>query len=109
MPILRNDWNDVIGGEFQKTYYLELREFLKREYKEQTVYPHMNDLFNAFHYTPFEQVKVVILGQDPYHGPNQAHGLSFSVKPEVAVPPSLKNMYKELQDDLGVMPVDHGY
>src|SRR5699024_8699729 len=75
----------------------------------QTIYPHMKDIFNALHYTPFQQVKVVILGQDPYHGPNQAHGLSFSVQPGVKQPPSLVNIFKELQNDLGYLPPQHGY
>ena len=87
--ILKNDWNDYLAEEFTKPYYLRLREFLKREYSMYRVYPDMYDIFNALHYTPFNDVKVVILGQDPYHGPNQAHGLSFSVKPGVPLPPSL--------------------
>ncbi|GAB2562353.1 uracil-DNA glycosylase [Gracilibacillus alcaliphilus] len=107
--ILKNDWSDRLAGEFEKDYYLALREFLKKEYQQFTIYPNMYDIYNALHYTPFEQVKVVILGQDPYHGPNQAHGLSFSVKPEVAIPPSLKNIYKELQSDIGCVIPNHGY
>ncbi|SEN99582.1 Uracil-DNA glycosylase [Amphibacillus marinus] len=107
--ILHNDWAGVLGKEFEQTYYKQLRQFLKQEYQTQTIYPHMDNIFNALHYTSFEQVKVVILGQDPYHGPNQAHGLSFSVKPEVAIPPSLQNMYKELQADLGYFIPTHGY
>src|SRR5699024_2571304 len=82
---------------------------MKKEYQSHTIFPSMDDIYNALHYTPFHQVKVVILGQDPYHGPNQAHGLSFSVKPEVDVPPSLKNIYKELQADLGCAIPNHGY
>lgn len=109
MSLLKNDWNDVIGEEFSKPYYQELRAFLKQEYANQTVYPSMHDLFNALHYTPYSKTKVVILGQDPYHGPNQAHGLSFSVKPGVKVPPSLQNMYKELNVDIGCRIPDHGY
>lgn len=104
-----NDWNEKLKDEFEKPYYKKLRENLKKEYQTQTVYPGMYDLFNAFHKTAFDDVKVVILGQDPYHGPGQAHGLSFSVLPGAKVPPSLKNIYKELEADLGCPPVDHGY
>ncbi|SHN26640.1 uracil-DNA glycosylase [Gracilibacillus kekensis] len=107
--ILKNDWADILKSEFEKEYYLRLRDFLKQEYQQYTVYPQMYDIYNALHYTPFHKVKVVILGQDPYHGPNQAHGLSFSVKPEVDIPPSLKNIYKELQADIGCSIPDHGY
>ena len=84
-----NDWDDLLKEEFGKPYYLKLREFLEKEYAEQTIYPQMDDLWTAFKLTPFNQVKVVILGQDPYHGPGQAHGLSFSVQPGVKIPPSL--------------------
>ncbi|SFM12901.1 Uracil-DNA glycosylase [Gracilibacillus orientalis] len=107
--ILKNDWAEKLETEFQQDYYLQLREFLKTEYQNYTIYPTMYDIYNALHYTPFHQVKVVILGQDPYHGPNQAHGLSFSVKPEVVIPPSLKNIYKELHADIGCPIPDHGY
>lgn len=99
--IFDNDWQDVLGEEFEKPYYLQLREFLKQEYFTKTVYPPMEDMWSAFRYTPYDKVKVVILGQDPYHGPGQAHGMSFSVKPGVPHPPSLQNMFKELHDDLG--------
>ncbi|GGK05591.1 uracil-DNA glycosylase [Lentibacillus kapialis] len=109
MTILTNDWAPVMAGEFEKDYYQELRSFLKQEYGTSTVYPNMYDIFNALHYTGYENTKVVILGQDPYHGPNQAHGLSFSVQPEVTIPPSLKNIYKELYDDLGIESPNHGY
>ncbi|MED4128228.1 MULTISPECIES: uracil-DNA glycosylase [Shouchella] len=109
MTILRNDWHDYVGQEFSKEYYVQLREFLKHEYANEVVYPPMHDLFNALHLTPYKDVKVVILGQDPYHGPNQAHGLSFSVKPDVKTPPSLKNMYKELEEDIGCQPPEHGF
>ncbi len=109
MNILKNDWNEVIGEEFSKPYYQELRSFLKQEYESHTIYPSMDDLFNALHYTSYSKTKVVILGQDPYHGPNQAHGLSFSVKPGVKVPPSLQNMYKELHEDIGCEIPNHGY
>lgn len=107
--ILKNDWHDIVGDEFQKDYYLKLRRFLIEEYRNYTVYPNPYDLFNAFHYTPYEKTKVVLLGQDPYHGPNQAHGLSFSVKKGVTPPPSLQNIFKELSDDLGYRPPKHGY
>ncbi|HLR69380.1 uracil-DNA glycosylase [Virgibacillus alimentarius] len=107
--MLKNDWEPLLNEEFTKDYYVNLREFLKREYANQTIYPPMDAIFNALHYTPFHQVKVVILGQDPYHGPNQAHGLSFSVQPTVKQPPSLRNIFKELQDDVGCTPPDHGY
>lgn len=106
--ILKNDWAPLLSEEFTKPYYLRLREFLKQEYTTKIIYPHMNDIFNALHYTPFSQVKVVILGQDPYHGPGQAHGLSFSVQPHVPKPPSLMNIFKELQNDLGYEPPNHG-
>lgn len=109
MEILKNDWKELLQEEFKKDYYLKIREFLKREYKTKTIYPDMYDIFNALHYTPYEKVKVVILGQDPYHGPNQAHGLSFSVKPGVAIPPSLMNIYKELQSDLKCYIPNNGY
>lgn len=106
--ILKNDWAPLLEAEFTKTYYLRLRAFLKEEYQTKTIYPHMNDIFNALHYTAFHNVKVVILGQDPYHGPNQAHGLSFSVQSGVQQPPSLVNIFKELESDLGYPPPNHG-
>ncbi|WP_280771280.1 uracil-DNA glycosylase [Salipaludibacillus daqingensis] len=108
MP-LKNDWQEQLIDEFEKPYYLQLREFLKKEYTEQVVYPPMDDIFNALHSTEFKQTKVVIIGQDPYHGAGQAHGLSFSVQPGVKVPPSLKNMYKELQADIGCDIPEHGF
>ncbi|AWI13602.1 Uracil-DNA glycosylase [Caldibacillus thermoamylovorans] len=107
--ILKNDWAPLLEEEFSKPYYLQLREFLKQEYKHYRIYPDMYEIFNALHYTAFADVKVVILGQDPYHGPNQAHGLSFSVKPGVPLPPSLKNIFLELQADLGCTPPSSGY
>jgi uracil-DNA glycosylase len=107
--ILHNDWGPLLEDEFQKPYYLALREFLKKEYATQTVYPNPYDIFNALHFTPYHQVKVVILGQDPYHGPGQAHGLSFSVQPGVEPPPSLKNIFKELHNDLGCPIPNHGH
>ncbi|NFO34951.1 uracil-DNA glycosylase [Clostridium botulinum] len=107
--ILKNDWNNYIGNEFEKDYYLKLRKNLAQEYKTKTIYPDMYNIFNALHYTAFDDVKVVILGQDPYHGPNQAHGLSFSVNPGVRTPPSLLNIYKELKDDIGCYMPNNGY
>ena len=107
--ILKNDWKNYLQSEFQKDYYINLRKFLINQYNSKTIYPNMYDLFNALHFTPYNKVKVVILGQDPYHGPNQAHGLSFSVKAGVATPPSLLNMYKELRDDLGCFIPNNGY
>ena len=107
--IIHNSWQDVLEEEFTKEYYLNLRHFLKQEYKEQTIYPDMYHIYSALELTPYEEVKVVILGQDPYHGPKQAHGLSFSVQPNIKTPPSLMNIYKELQTDLGYPPVSHGF
>lgn len=106
---INNSWDDILKEEFEKDYYLNIRNFLIQEYKERTIYPNMYDIFNALKYTPYEDVKVVILGQDPYHGPNQAHGLSFSVKPGVPIPPSLVNIYKELNSDLGCYIPNNGY
>jgi len=108
MTILRNSWEQVLEKEFNKDYYKQLHAFLKHEYETYTIYPAMNDIFNALHYTDYSNTKVVILGQDPYHGPNQAQGFSFSVKPEVNIPPSLRNIYKELHEDLGVPIPNHG-
>lgn len=107
--ILKNDWKDYLNCEFQKQYYINLRKFLVTEYNSKIVYPDMYDIFNALHFTPYEKVKVVIIGQDPYHGPNQAHGLSFSVNPGVKTPPSLVNIYKELSTDLGCYIPNNGY
>ncbi|USS93644.1 uracil-DNA glycosylase [Fructilactobacillus ixorae] len=104
-----NDWWPILKPEFEKPYYQELRRFLVSEYQTHTVYPAMQRIFQAFEWTPFSATKVVILGQDPYHGPHQAIGLSFAVEPNVAVPPSLRNIYKELEHDLGIKPVQHGY
>lgn len=109
MPVLNNDWDSIIGEEFAKEYYLNLREFLKREYATYTIYPDMYDIFNAFKATPYDKVKVVILGQDPYHGPGQAHGMCFSVKPNVPAPPSLQNIFLEIKQELGGYIPDHGY
>ena len=102
-----NDWDEILKDEWEKPYYLELRQFLKNEYSTKTIYPPMQDIFNALKYTSFEDTKVVIIGQDPYHGPNQAHGLCFSVKEGVEPPPSLKNMFKEIQTDLGITEPPH--
>jgi uracil-DNA glycosylase len=104
MVKLNNDWDQVLVGEFEKEYYTKLREFLKQEYSSHIIYPNMHDIFNALKMTPYSQVKVVILGQDPYHQPGQAHGLCFSVKPGVDKPPSLVNIFKEMQSDLGIEP-----
>ena len=101
MVHIGNDWDAILADEWEKEYYLSLRQFLKREYATRTVYPNMHDIFNALKYTSFAEVKVVIIGQDPYHGPGQAHGLCFSVLPGVEPPPSLKNMFKELSTDVG--------
>ncbi len=106
---ITNSWQPIIEEVTQEKNYQKLRTFLKKEYKEHTIYPEMFDIWTAFQWTPFDEVKVVILGQDPYHGPRQAHGLSFSVQPGVAIPPSLRNIYQELEDDLGIKPVNHGY
>lgn len=105
--IFSNDWEEILGEEFGKSYYRELREFLKEEYAKETIYPVKENIWNAFEHTAYQDVKAVILGQDPYHGPNQAHGLSFSVQPGIAHPPSLRNIFKELEDDMGCeKPVD---
>ena len=109
MGILKNDWQDLLEDEFKKDYYLKLRSFLIKEMKTKKIYPNMYDIFNALHYTEYKNVKAVILGQDPYHGYNQAHGLSFSVKPGIAAPPSLINIYKELNSDLGCYVPNNGY
>ncbi len=103
-----NDWDEVLSGEFEKEYYLRLRAFLKNEYQTHTIYPDMYDIFNAFKLTPYKDVRAVILGQDPYHGPGQAHGLCFSVKKGIQPPPSLVNIFKELNDDLQITPPPHG-
>ncbi len=109
MVNLGNEWDKVLEGEFDKEYYLKLRQFLKEEYTYHTIYPDMYDIFNALKYTSYSDVKVVILGQDPYHGPNQAHGLSFSVQKGIMPPPSLVNIYKEIENEFGVqMPKTYG-
>ena len=100
--MIGNSWDKYLEEEYKKDYFIQLMDFVKNEYKTKTIYPKQNEVFNAFRYTSFEDVKVVILGQDPYHGPNQAEGLSFSVSNSVLKPPSLKNIFKELENDLGI-------
>lgn len=109
MPPITNDWADVLSAEYKKDYYRKLFDFIGSEYSHHTVFPPGDDIFNAFHLTPLSNVKCVIIGQDPYHNVGQAHGLCFSVKPDVDIPPSLVNIYKELQDDLGCYIPDNGY
>ncbi|MBQ5440959.1 MAG: uracil-DNA glycosylase [Firmicutes bacterium] len=109
MVKIGNDWDTLLESEFKKEYYEGLREFLKEEYARGPVYPPAGDIFNALKYSSYEDTKVVIMGQDPYHQPGQAHGLCFSVNKGVAVPPSLVNIYKEQRDDLGITQPDHGY
>lgn len=106
---VKNDWLPILQEQTNTPSYHLLKEFLVQEYQETIVYPEMHHIWQAFEWTPYNEVKVVILGQDPYHGPNQAHGLSFSVLPTVKIPPSLVNIYKELESDLGIAPVRHGY
>lgn len=103
-----NDWDSLLESEFCKNYYLKLQDFLKQEYDEHTVFPPRDDIFNALKYTPYADVRVVILGQDPYHGKGQAHGLAFSVKRGVKPPPSLRNIFKELESDVGINQPSHG-
>jgi uracil-DNA glycosylase len=107
--LIHNDWQDVLAPVFAGPTYAQLHGFLATEYAHQTIYPEMHHIFQAFEWTSFADTKVVILGQDPYHEPNQAVGASFAVAPGVQIPPSLVNIYKELQDDLGIAPVNHGY
>ena len=109
MPPISGSWEKALKGEFSKEYYKKLFIKVREEYQTRTIYPPADDIFNAFHFTPLEEVKVVILGQDPYHEPGQAHGLCFSVKPNVQIPPSLINIYKELEDDLGCYIPNNGY
>lgn len=109
MVNIGNKWDEVLTGEFDKEYYQNLRKFLIEEYRSKTIYPDMHDIFNALKATSYEDVKVVILGQDPYHEPGQAHGMSFSVKKGIKTPPSLVNIYKEMKDDLGYEIPGHGY
>ncbi len=112
MPAISGDWLEAVGEEFKKPYYSELYKFVKEEYSKYVIYPPSGDIFNALHLTPLKKVKAVILGQDPYHNEHQAHGLSFSVMPDVPkkdIPPSLQNIYKELNEDLGCYIPDNGY
>jgi len=106
--IFDNDWQELLESEMEKEYYQNLRQFLIKEYSTRTIYPDMYDIFNALHLTAYKDVKAVILGQDPYHGPNQAYGLAFSVKEGIRIPPSLVNIYKELHDDLGCYIPNNG-
>ena len=108
MVNIGNDWDSILKEDFDSDTYASLRAFLRNEYSSHTIYPNMYDIFNALKYTAYSDVKVVIIGQDPYHGEGQAHGLSFSVKPGVPAPPSLVNIFKELYSDLGIAPPNHG-
>jgi len=109
MNAVLNDWDELLLEEFNSEYFLKLKNYLKKEYKMSQIYPEAQDIFNALKYTAYKDVKVVILGQDPYHGKNQAHGLSFSVKAGVSIPPSLSNIYKELNNDIGCHIPNNGY
>ena len=109
MKIIGNDWDDILNEEFDKPYYQKLRAFLDEEYNSKTIYPLAKNIYTALRLTSYKDTRVVILGQDPYHEPNQAHGLAFSVNKGVAIPPSLINIYKELHDDLGCDIPDHGF
>lgn len=110
LPIpIENNWKEIIFEATQTASYAVLAKFLEKEYEEQTIFPKQEDVWKAFEWTDYPDVKVVILGQDPYHGRNQAHGLSFSVQPGTQIPPSLRNIYKELENDLGIPAVTHGY
>ncbi len=106
--MIGNDWDKYLKDEYSKEYFIKLKHFISNEYKTKTVYPKMSEIFNAFQKTPFENVKVVILGQDPYHGEKEAEGLSFSVKVGIQKPPSLINIFSELKGDLGIEPPNHG-
>lgn len=108
MVNIGNDWDELLAGEFKKDYYLDLRKFLISEYNTRKIYPNMNDIFNALRYTAYHDVKAVILGQDPYHGAGQAHGLCFSVKKGTPPPPSLQNIFKEINSELGIPIPNHG-
>lgn len=109
MVKIGNDWDEILKNEWKTPYYILLRQFLKEEYKTKEIYPDMHNIFNALKATSFKDIKAVIIGQDPYHGKGQAHGLCFSVNKGVEVPPSLKNIYKELQSDVGFQIPSHGY
>jgi uracil-DNA glycosylase len=108
MSYIQNDWNSLLAEEFEKPYFLKLMQVLKEAYRSELIYPSENDLFAALQLTSYAATKIVILGQDPYHGSDQAHGLSFSVKSGVQIPPSLRNIYKELQSDVGCTIPEHG-
>lgn len=107
--IFKNDWQEILQDEFEKDYYKDLRKLLIEEYKHYEIFPRAENIFNAFHYTAYKDLKVLILGQDPYHNVGQAHGLAFSVKDGVKIPPSLQNIYKELNSDLGIPIANTGY
>lgn len=109
MVHIGNRWDEILKEEFESEYYKNIRAFLKQEYSSHIIYPDMNDIFNSLKYADYDKIKVVIIGQDPYHEEGQAHGLSFSVKPGIAIPPSLQNIYKELQSDLGCYIPNNGY
>lgn len=109
MAAISNDWLEQIGAEFKKPYYADLYRFVRDEYSSRVIFPPSEDIFNALHLTPYNKVKAVILGQDPYHNVNQAHGLSFSVLPGNDIPPSLVNIYQELHDDIGFRIPNNGY
>ena len=109
MAPLSGEWLEALKGEFHQPYYTKLYKTVMQEYQTHKIFPPADDMFNAFHFTPLSQVKVVILGQDPYHNDGQAHGLCFSVKRDVEIPPSLVNIYQELHDDLGCYIPDNGY
>ena len=99
---IEDSWKKLLNNEFEKRYFQEIAQFVRKEYRQKTIYPKGKDIFNAFNSTPVDKVKVVIMGQDPYHGPNQAHGLCFSVMDGVKIPPSLRNIYKEINADIGI-------
>ena len=109
MKLLNNDWDDILGSEFDKPYYQNLRQFLDKEYKTKTIYPLPSNIYSALKLTTYKNTKVVILGQDPYHEENQAHGLAFSVNQNVTIPPSLINIYKEMKDDINTYIPNNGY
>ena len=108
MMHIGNEWDALLADEIQKDYYLKLRQFLISEYTTRRIYPPMEDIFNALRHTSYSDVRAVILGQDPYHGPGQAHGMCFSVKRGTPPPPSLQNIFKEIKSDLGIDPPQHG-
>lgn len=109
IDFITTDWKNLLKDEFEKDYFINLTNFLNSEYTNQTIFPKKSNIFNALNFTPYYNVKVVILGQDPYHGPNQSHGLSFSVNPNIKIPPSLRNIFKELNSDLGCYIPNNGY